>query len=104
MTQAIDETAATGGVPERSSLCLCESCARVTERAALAGARWLGRADDDAAERDAAEGMGDVLDNFPVHGRIVIGSADEESPLRVGEETGAGAEATELALAPRGGR
>ncbi|HZC29149.1 MAG TPA: fructose-bisphosphatase class II [Gaiellaceae bacterium] len=58
----------------------------MTERAALAGARWLGRADDDAAERDAAEGMSDVLGTFPVHGRIVIGSADEESPLRVGEE------------------
>ena len=27
--------------------CLCESYARVTERSALAGARWLGRADQD---------------------------------------------------------
>jgi fructose-1,6-bisphosphatase/sedoheptulose 1,7-bisphosphatase-like protein len=30
--------------------CICESYARVTERAALAGARWLGRADQEAAE------------------------------------------------------
>ena len=29
--------------------CLCESYARATERAALAGARWLGRADQEAA-------------------------------------------------------
>ena len=34
-------------------LCLCESYARVTERTALAGARWLGRANDESAERDA---------------------------------------------------
>ena len=37
--------------------CLCESFARVTERAALAGARWLGRADQEGAERDSAEAM-----------------------------------------------
>ena len=104
MTQAIDETAATGGVPERSSLCLCESCARVTERAALAGARWLGRADDDAAERDAAEAMRNILDALPIHGRVVIGSSDEESPLRVGEEIGAGGESVDLALDPLEGR
>jgi fructose-1,6-bisphosphatase II len=104
MTQAIDETAATGGVPERRSLCLCESCARVTERAALSGARWLGRADDDAAERDAAEAMRNVLDTLPIDGRVVIGSSEDESPLRVGEEIGAGGESVDLALDPLEGR
>jgi hypothetical protein len=29
---------------QRRGLCLCESYARATERAALAAARWLGRA------------------------------------------------------------
>jgi fructose-1,6-bisphosphatase II len=104
MTQAIDETAATGGVPERNALCLCESCARVTERAALAGARWLGRADDDAAERDAAAAMRNVLDALPIHGRVVIGSSEEESPLLVGGEIGAGGESVDLALDPLEGR
>jgi fructose-1,6-bisphosphatase II len=104
MAQAIDETAAAGAAPERTSLCLCESCARVTERAALAGARWLGRADDDAAERDAAEGMRDVLDTLPIHGRIIIGSANEESLLRAGVEIGAGGESVDLALDPLEGR
>jgi fructose-1,6-bisphosphatase II len=104
MAQTIDETAADGAAPAGTSLCLCESCARVTERAALAGARWLGRADDDAAERDAAEGMRDVLDTLPIHGRIVIGSANEESPLRVGVEIGAGGESVDLALDPLEGR
>jgi fructose-1,6-bisphosphatase class II len=104
VAQTADETAATGAAPAQTSLCLCESCARVTERAALAGARWLGRADDDAAERDAAEGMRDVLDALPIHGRVVIGSANEESPLRVGEEIGAGGESVDLALDPLEGR
>jgi fructose-1,6-bisphosphatase II len=103
MAQAIDDPAASDA-PVRTSLCLCESCARVTERAALAGARWLGRADDDAPERDAAEGMRDVLDILPIHGRIVIGSANEESPLRVGEEIGAGGESVDLAVDPLEGR
>jgi len=88
---------------ERESLCLCESYARVTERAALAGARWLGRADDQAAERDAAEAMRDVLDTFPIRGHIVIGPADEDSPLR-GGMLGAGGEAVDLAVDPLEGR
>ena len=32
---------------------MCETFARVTERAALAGARWLGRGDQEAAEEAA---------------------------------------------------
>jgi fructose-1,6-bisphosphatase II len=104
MAQTVDETAAAGAAPAQTSLCLCESCARVTERAALAGARWLGRADDDAPERDAAQGMRDVLDALPIHGRVVIGSANDESPLRVGEEIGAGGESVDLALDPLEGR
>ena len=88
----------------RPTLCLCEQYVRVTEGAALTAARWLGRADQDAAERDAADAMRAVLDDFPIQGRVVIGSADEESPLRVGEAIGAGGEAVDLALDPLEGR
>ena len=84
---------ATAAEPEpRRALCLCESYARATERAALAAARWLGRANDESAEKEAADSMRRALDNFQIQGRIVIGSADEESPLRVGEEIGAAVE------------
>src|SRR5437764_6610132 len=45
-----------------------------------------------------------MLDDFPLEGRVVIGSADEESPLRVGETIGAGGEMVDLALDPLEGR
>ena len=57
--------------------CLCESYARVTERAALAGARWLGRADQQAAEDDAARAMQLALEQLPVDGRIGRASCRE---------------------------
>jgi fructose-1,6-bisphosphatase II len=67
-------------------------------------ARWLGRANQEAAEHDAATAMRTLLDDFPIDGRVVIGSADEESPLRVGEEIGAGGDEADLALDPLEGR
>ena len=88
----------------RRDLCLCESYARATERAALAAARWLGRANDESAEREAADAMRRALDNFEIQGRVVIGSADEESPLRVGDDIGAGGPAVDLAVDPLEGR
>jgi fructose-1,6-bisphosphatase/sedoheptulose 1,7-bisphosphatase-like protein len=45
-----------------------------------------------------------VLDDFPIDGRVVIGSADEESPLYVGGTIGAGGEQADLALDPLEGR
>jgi fructose-1,6-bisphosphatase II len=106
MAKAVQEPtpAAVETEPSRSALCLCEQYVRVTERAALAGARWLGRADQEAAEEAAAAGMRAALDGFPIHGRIVIGAADEESLLRAGAEIGAGGEAVDLALDPLEGR
>jgi len=104
MAQVVGETVGEGAEPSRAGGCICENYARVTERAALAGARWLGRADDTAAERDAAEAMRAVLGGFAIDGRIVIGSADEDSPLRVGGRVGEGGQAVDLAVDPLEGR
>jgi fructose-1,6-bisphosphatase II len=90
--------------PSTAGLCLCEQYVRVTEGAALTAARWLGRADQEAAERDAAAAMRVVLDEFPIEGRVVIGSGDEGSPLAVGEGIGAGSDPVDLALDPLEGR
>ena len=85
--------------------CLCETYARATERAALAGARWLGRADQEAAERDSAEAMKSALEHLPIDGRIVIGAcADEDETLARGQRVGAGGEQVDLALDPLEGR
>ena len=90
---------------ELDRYCLCESYARATERAALAGARWLGRADQEAAERDSAEAMRSALEHLPIDGRIVIGAgADEDETLARGQRVGAGGEQVDLALDPLEGR
>ena len=104
MAETVEEAVIPEETVPASRLCLCEQYVRVTEGAALFAARWLGRADQEAAERDAAEAMRRVLDDFPIQGRVVIGDADEESPLRVGEDIGAGGESVDLALDPLEGR
>jgi fructose-1,6-bisphosphatase II len=85
--------------------CLCESYARVTESAALAGARWLGRADQEGAERDSSSGMRSALEKLPIDGHIVIGAGGEENAdLARGQRIGAGGEQVDLALDPLEGR
>jgi fructose-1,6-bisphosphatase II len=82
--------------------CLCESFARTTERAALAAARWLGRADEQAAEEAATTGMASALTELPIEGRVVIGA--EEGSLAQGTVAGLGGRAVDLALDPLEGR
>jgi fructose-1,6-bisphosphatase II len=84
--------------------CLCESFARVTERAALAGARWLGRADQEGAERDSFAAMRSALEKLPIDGHVVIGGAEEDGDLPVGAHVGHGGDAFDLALDPLEGR
>jgi fructose-1,6-bisphosphatase II len=81
-------------------LCLCESFARVTERAALASARWLGRADQAAAQEAASSGMQHALEQMPIDGSVVIGAGDEGGVLTAGEHVGAGGRPVDLALDP----
>jgi fructose-1,6-bisphosphatase II len=83
--------------------CLCTNYAKATEWAALAGARWLGRADEEAAEEAAAAAMRAALDELPISGRVIIGAhaGDELAP---GGEVGAGGHGVDLALDPLEGR
>jgi fructose-1,6-bisphosphatase II len=83
--------------------CLCTQYSRATEWAALAGARWLGRADEEAAEDAAANGMRAALEELPIDGRIVIGSRTGEA-LSPDGRVGAGGERIDLALDPIEGR
>ena len=83
--------------------CLCVHYARVTERAALAGARWLGRAEQDAAEEAASTGMRSALQAMPIEGRVVVAPRGSEQ-LVTDETLGRGGEAVDLALDPLEGR
>jgi fructose-1,6-bisphosphatase II len=85
---------------EATHRCLCESYARTTERAALAGARWLGRADEAAAHEAAASGMRDELELLPIDGRVVVGGAGEIEALQEGQKVGSGGERVDLAVDP----
>ncbi|MFL5735530.1 MAG: class II fructose-bisphosphatase [Chloroflexia bacterium] len=65
---------------------------RVTEAAAIAAGRWLGRGDKNAADGAAVEAMRDTLAHIDMDGVVVIGEGekDEAPMLFIGEEIGNG--------------
>jgi len=80
--------------------CQCESFAAVTERAALAGGRWLGRGDVEGAQEAAISGMRAALDLMAVEARIIIGSGDNGGPLGPDVVVGSGGQPVDLAVDP----
>ncbi len=81
-------------------VCQCEAFAAVTERAALASGRWLGRGDVDGAAEAAVSGMRAALDLMPIEGRVVIGSGEEGDGLAVDAVVGRGGQPIDLAVDP----
>jgi fructose-1,6-bisphosphatase class II len=73
---------------------------RVTEAAALASARLMGRGDEKSADRAAVEAMRKTLGRIQFDGTVVIGEGerDEAPMLYIGEKVGSG-EGTKLDLA-----
>jgi len=65
---------------------------RVTEAAAMAGARWMGRGDKEAADGAAVDAMRAVLSGVSMDGIVVIGEGekDEAPMLYNGENIGDG--------------
>ncbi|PVZ83716.1 fructose-bisphosphatase class II [Serratia sp. S1B] len=65
---------------------------RVTEAAALAGYKWLGRGDKNAADGAAVNAMRIMLNRVDIDGQIVIGEGeiDEAPMLYIGEKVGTG--------------
>ncbi|WP_428264013.1 class II fructose-bisphosphatase [Haliangium sp.] len=65
---------------------------RVTEAAALACARLMGRGDRDAADATAVEAMRRAFDHIDIRGTVVIGEGerDEAPMLFIGEQVGKG--------------
>jgi fructose-1,6-bisphosphatase II len=75
---------------------------KVTESAALAASRWMGRGERDAADGAAVEKMREALGEMEIAGRIVIGEGerDEAPMLYIGEEVGAGGVEVDIAVDP----
>jgi len=71
---------------------LALEAARVTEAAALAASRWMGRGDEKAADQAAVDAMRNALNSLSIQGKVVIGEGerDEAPMLYIGEEVGKG--------------
>lgn len=65
---------------------------RVTEAAALAASRLMGRGDERAADQVAVDAMRSALNSLSIAGTVVIGEGerDEAPMLYIGEEVGTG--------------
>ena len=75
---------------------------RVTEAAALAAGRWLGKGDKNAADGAAVDAMRIILNSVSMEGVVVIGEGEkDEAPMLFnGEEIGAGGPACDIAVDP----
>src|SRR6185369_1545852 len=75
---------------------------RVTEAAALAAARMVGRGDKEGADQAAVDAMRLVLDTVSMDGVVVIGEGekDEAPMLYNGEEIGMGGPQCDIAVDP----
>ena len=65
---------------------------RVTEVAALAASRWMGRGDEESADQAAVDAMRTALNGLDIDGVIAIGEGerDEAPMLYIGERVGTG--------------
>src|SRR6266699_3261226 len=79
-----------GGLDRNIAMELC----RVTEAAALASARWMGRGNKNALDQAAVNAMRDRLKVIQMDGIVVIGEGekDEAPMLYIGERIGNGQE------------
>lgn len=75
---------------------------RVTEAAAVASARWMGRGDKIAADQAAVDAMRAAFDSVSISGQVVIGEGemDEAPMLYIGEEVGQGGPEVDIAVDP----
>jgi fructose-1,6-bisphosphatase II len=78
-----------GSKPDRN---LALELVRVTEAAALAAARWVGKGEKESADQAAVDAMRLMLETVPMDGTVVIGEGekDEAPMLYNGERIGDG--------------
>jgi fructose-1,6-bisphosphatase II len=73
---------------------------RVTEAAAMAAGRWVGRGDKIAADQAAVDGMRTMLDTVRMRGTVVIGEGEkDEAPMLFNGESVGNGEGPEVDVA-----
>src|SRR5271165_6924796 len=75
---------------------------RVTEAAAIAASRWIGRGKKNDADGAAVEAMRKSFDTVAINGTVVIGEGemDEAPMLYIGEKVGCGGPEMDIAVDP----
>lgn len=81
---------------------LAMAFSRITESAALAGYKWLGRGDKVAADGAAVKAMRFLLNKTEIDGEITIGEGeiDDAPMLYIGEKVGMGGDPVDIAVDP----
>jgi fructose-1,6-bisphosphatase II len=75
----ISQDVRSGSKPDRN---LALELVRVTEAAALAAARWVGRGEKESADGAAVDAMRLLMDTVPMDGVVVIGEGEkDEAPM-----------------------
>ncbi len=84
-----DEQTPTVEIPDRN---LAMELVRVTEAAAMAGGRWVGRGDKNGGDKAAVDAMRSLIGTVSMRGVVVIGEGEkDEAPMLFnGEEVGDG--------------
>ncbi|MGH2695319.1 MAG: class II fructose-bisphosphatase [Actinomycetota bacterium] len=90
---------ADGRAPDRN---LALELVRVTEAAALAAARWMGRGDKESVDQAAVDAMRLLMDTVSIDGVVVIGEGEKDAApmLYNGEKLGSGGPAVDIAVDP----
>jgi len=80
---------ASSGRPDRN---LALELVRVTEAAAMAAGRWVGRGDKNSADGAAVEAMRELISSISMNGVVVIGEGEKDNApmLYNGEQVGDG--------------
>ena len=95
----MDARANQGEVTDRN---LALELVRVTEAAALAASRWIGRGQKNEADGAAVAAMRKAFDTVAIDGTVVIGEGemDEAPMLYIGEHVGCGGPSMDIAVDP----
>src|SRR5690606_41923092 len=76
-----------GEAPDRN---LALELVRVTEAAAMAAGRWVGRGDKNGGDQAAVDAMRRLINSLPMRGVVVIGEGEKDNApmLYNGEQVG----------------